>query len=84
MEGLNPQLSQFFGGLEQGVLILRVLPQTPAAEMGLRPGDVIVEVAGRPVEGVGDLRAAFEEAGGSDVRVKWTRKGTEHTGRLQR
>lgn len=84
MEGLNPELSQFFGGLEEGVLVLRVLPQTPAAEMGLRPGDVIVEAAGRRVQGVDDLRAAFGAAGGSEVRVKWMRKGAEHTGRLQR
>jgi S1-C subfamily serine protease len=84
MEGLNPELSEFFGGLESGVLILRVLPQTPAAELGLRPGDVIVEAGGRAVSRVGELRSALQEAGQGAIEVKWVRKGTEITGHLQR
>lgn len=84
MEGLNPELSEFFGGLESGILILRVLPQTPAAELGLRPGDVIVEAGGRAVSGVGELRSALQAADQGAVEVKWVRKGTELTGHLQR
>jgi S1-C subfamily serine protease len=34
---------------EQGVLILEVLEQTPAARAGLQPGDVILNVGGVPV-----------------------------------
>lgn len=84
LEALNPRLSEVFGGLERGVLVLRVLAQTPAAELGLRPGDVIVEVDGRPVGSVEGLRALLRNTGSEPVMVKWVRKETEHTGRLQR
>lgn len=84
LQGLNPELSDFFGGLEHGVLVLRVLPRTPAAELGLRPGDVIVGAAGRRVTDAEDLRQVLRGAGdGRGVEVKWVRKGRELTGRLR-
>jgi len=52
---LNPGLASYFG-VDSGVLVLRVLPQTPAANAGLREGDVIVEAAGAPVTDVMELR----------------------------
>jgi S1-C subfamily serine protease len=41
--GLGPDRS--------GAIVANVLPKTPAAAAGLRPGDVIVAIDGRPVEG---------------------------------
>jgi serine protease Do len=43
-----------------GVQITEVAPDSAAAERGLRPGDVILEVAGRDVHGPGDVREALE------------------------
>ena len=40
---LTPELGEYFG-LENGLLVLRVIPETPAARLGLRGGDVVVEV----------------------------------------
>lgn len=54
-----------------GVVVLRVLPGSPAAQAGLRGvdpqtgviGDVVVGVNDRPVHRLADLTAAVEEAG---------------------
>ena len=44
------------------VPITAVVPGGPAAEAGLRPGDVVVAVGGRPIRGIGTLQAAIEIA----------------------
>ena len=41
---------------EVGVLVLAVPPQTPAAALGLRQGDVILKVAGQNTNSLDDLR----------------------------
>ena len=37
-----------------------MLPGTIAAEMDLRPGDVLIELGGREVRGVDDVRAVLD------------------------
>jgi serine protease Do len=49
-------------GRPGAVPITTVAPGGPAAEAGLRPGDVVVAVGGRPVQGIGMLQAAIEIA----------------------
>ena len=46
--------------LPDGVLVLQVLPGTPAAVSGLREGDVIREAQGAVVRSVRDVRVALE------------------------
>ncbi len=36
--------------------MVQLLDASPAAIAGVRPGDLIVELDGRPIEGVGDLQ----------------------------
>lgn len=84
LEGLRPELAEVLGGPGEGVLVLRVLARAPAYELGLRPGDVIVEAAGQAIGSVEELRRVLQAAGPGPVEVKWLRKGTEMTGRLER
>ncbi len=44
------------------VVIASVTPATPAAEAGIRPGDLVVAVAGRPVVGAAMLQGLIETA----------------------
>ncbi|MBL0422294.1 trypsin-like peptidase domain-containing protein [Ramlibacter sp. AW1] len=53
---LSPELMSTFGvKTRQGVLITGVLQNGPAAQAGIRPGDVITEVAGQRVASVSEL-----------------------------
>jgi Do/DeqQ family serine protease len=53
---LSPELIDTFGvKAKRGVLITGVLQNGPAAQAGIRPGDVIVEVAGKQVASVSEL-----------------------------
>lgn len=38
-----------------GALVGRVKPDSPAARVGVQPGDVVVEMSGRPVTSAADL-----------------------------
>ena len=67
-----------------GVVVLRVLPGSPAAQAGLRGvdpqtgdiGDVIVAANDQPVHRLADLTTAIEEAGlGAPVTLKVERDG---------
>ena len=50
------------GGSEPGVVIAEVDPRGPAAEIGFRPGDVILDVAGKQVNSPADVRQALDAA----------------------
>ncbi|MDP3136143.1 MAG: Do family serine endopeptidase, partial [Burkholderiaceae bacterium] len=53
---LSPELAETFGvKAKRGVLITGVLQNGPAAQAGIRPGDVIVQVADKPVSTVAEL-----------------------------
>jgi Do/DeqQ family serine protease len=53
---LTPELAETFGVKStQGVIITGVLQNGPAAVAGLRPGDVVTSVAGKPVHNVSEL-----------------------------
>lgn len=80
---LTPELAEYFP-VDAGLLVLRVIPATPAHEIGLRGGDVVVEVGGRKMPDVNLFRRLVSEslAAGEGLDVKWNRKGKEMAGRL--
>jgi Do/DeqQ family serine protease len=55
-QDLSPELAEAFGvKSKQGVIITGVLQNAPAATAGIKPGDVITSVAGKPVGNVSEL-----------------------------
>lgn len=51
---VGDQLADYFG-VDRGVLVTAVREDSPAADAGVKAGDVIVTIDGSPVDGVGDL-----------------------------
>jgi serine protease Do len=58
-----------------GLYVSEVEPDGPAADAGIRPGDVIEQVNRKPVTDVAGLRAAVKGAAGKPALVLVTRKG---------
>jgi S1-C subfamily serine protease len=56
-EGLAPHF-----GTDEGVLVLKVAAETPAARAGLQAGDVVVRVNDQPVSEIAELRRAVARA----------------------
>jgi serine protease Do len=76
----GPQLG-VRGRTEEGrCLISQVFPGMPAAEAGLKPGDVIVAVDGRPISTFDELaRIVFFKEPGAKLRLKIDRDGESLT-----
>jgi len=65
-------------GLESraGLIVLSLAPQGPAEQAGLLPGDILVELAGRPLQDIDDLQSALGgDRIGERVRVGVVRAG---------
>jgi serine protease Do len=54
--------SEVDGAGNKGVVVTAVDPDGPAAEHGLKTGDVILNVGGKAVANVGDVRSALSDA----------------------
>ena len=54
--------SEVEGAGDKGVVVTAVDPDGPAAEHGFKTGDVILNVGGKSVANVGDVRSALSEA----------------------
>ena len=73
---LRPALAERLGR-RRGLEVIQLLDGSPASAAGVRAGDVIVEVDGKPIEGVGDLqRVMVGEMVGQRVPVGLERNGT--------
>ena len=51
----RPMLGIYLEGSEQGINITKLVPKGLADNMGMKPGDIIVQVAGSPVDKVSDV-----------------------------
>ncbi|ARV59245.1 serine protease [Nostocales cyanobacterium HT-58-2] len=85
MIGLTPELKQNINsdpnsGLtvdeDHGVLVVKVIPNSPAAKAGIRAGDVIQKLNGQSVTDAGSVQKAVENSQvGGDVRMELHRNG---------
>lgn len=76
---LSPQLIERFDlDADEGVLLLNVVPDSPAADAGLEPGDVVTELDGEPVRGVPELLGELRRRDpGDSVTMTVLRGGDE-------
>jgi serine protease Do len=75
VQELTGQLGDYFG-TKDGVLVTSVDDGTPAKTAGMKAGDVITKINGRPVLGLDDLRRRITGASG-DVTVTFYRDRKE-------
>jgi serine protease Do len=66
VDEIAPQWAKEFNLREKtGVVILEVVPNSPAEEANLQPGDVIKEIARKPIRSLKDYRGTMEKLQGS-------------------
>ncbi len=67
-------------GFKNGVIISSVQPGFPAANAGLKPGDIITSIDGRPIKGGSDLISDIaNRAPGSKATLGYIRNGQHET-----
>ena len=64
-------------GIDHGVLVTEVAPESPGAKAGLAVGDVIMSLDGQKIGDGSDLRWAVRERPGKKVDVAIRRKGKD-------
>jgi serine protease Do len=77
LEELTPQTRRAFeipSELQQGVVVVKMDPRSPAARAGLRPGDVILEVNRSPVTGTDSIKELYAKSK-SNVLLLVNRRG---------
>lgn len=78
-EDLSGQLGGYFGAPDgKGVLVREVRAGTPAEKAGLKAGDVIIKLDGKPVRTLQELREGLRNASGDKpVNIGLLRNGSE-------
>jgi serine protease Do len=70
---LTPQLGEYFG-TKDGILVTSVEADTPAAKAGLKAGDVITSINGKPVADPGQLIESVQSASdGAELTIGYLR-----------
>ena len=77
VQELTPQLAQRLGfdRNETGIVVTKVQPGSPAADAGLRPGDIIKEANREDVASVQDFTAALEATDDKDSLLLLLKRG---------
>lgn len=93
MLALSPELKQqinsdngrnFSVDRDQGVLVVRVVPDGPAAQSGLRSGDVIDQINDQPVTDAGTVQRLVEQSQvGEVLNLRIYRQGQLHHVKVQ-
>jgi S1-C subfamily serine protease len=69
---------------EDGVIVLRVVENSPAAKAGIRPGDIIAKVSGKTVQTASDVQEGVEKSSiGGDLDIEIDREGKLLTLKVQ-
>ena len=75
-----PIARQFRLPVDNGIIVLQVVPGSPAARAGLRPEDIIVGIDRVRIDSGGDLRRYLRTArAGQTVTIRYLRGRQERT-----
>ncbi len=84
VQDLTGRETSFSAGPQWGVVVRRVEPGSPAAEGGIRPGDVIVAIDGRPVHSSDQYGQWLRDRGpGADIELRIWRDGVQRATRVR-
>ena len=72
------QLAQYFG-VDAGIHIKDVRPDSPGSKAGLKAGDVIVGIDDEPVRGALGLIRAIDDKEDTDITLRIVRERREQT-----
>jgi serine protease Do len=78
VDTLTPKLREQLklpSSMKQGIVVTGIAPGSPAAESGLAPGDVIVEVDKKPINSVQDFRNGYKQSAGKRALLLVYREG---------
>ena len=82
--GTEPILGLASSGAAEGYMLAEVTEGGPAAMSGLKPGDVLTRLDGRPIVGEGDIQAALAERdAGHEAVLDYTRGGAAMQARVK-
>lgn len=81
IQNISPELAESFGlDSTNGVIIAGVLNNGPAANAGLRPGDIVVKISDTEViDGKHAIKLIARVAPGNKVNIEFLRAGKENT-----
>jgi serine protease Do len=68
---------------EEGALIVQINEESPADKAGLEPGDIIIEIDGKPIKSMEDVRhIIWKRKAGEHITMRILRKHREFLGSL--
>jgi serine protease Do len=82
---INPALASYYNlASEEGALIVRINEESPADKAGIEPGDIIIEIEGKPMKGMEDVRhLIWKRKAGERITLRILRKHKQFLGTLQ-
>src|SRR5919201_2632231 len=85
VQRVTPELAHSFGlDHARGALVADVMPNSPAEQAGIQPGDIIVNFNGHTIEQMNDLpRLVANTPPGTEVAIQLIRHGQEQTVHLK-
>jgi serine protease Do len=80
VESMPDEIKKQLGNISEGAVVTGLQPGAPAAEAGLKPGDVITKIDGQKITGASDVvDYVSSKSIGSKVRVEYVREGKTQT-----